>query len=190
MKREMDDDIREVLERAKNGEKEAFSRVYTEYYSPIYKYLFVRTHNKELTEDLTQDVFLKAYKSLSSFKSTGSSPLAYFYTIARNTLIDFRRKRNIDTVTDEDIFERIKDTSHDAEKNPEDAAIHSEDSRKIHEYIHKLTEEQREIITLKFMNGLENKEIAEITGKTEAAIRQMQVRALRTLSVYFKQSEE
>ena len=169
--------IHDLLEKAKSGDQEAFSAVYKEYYSPIYKYFFSRTQKKELTEDLTQDVFLKAYGSLNSFKSTNKSPLAYFYTIARNLLIDYYRKKQPILMSDEKLVNIVSDDV----DNPENHAKIKESESFIKKCLDKLTDEQKEIISLKFIDGLSNKEIAEVTEKKESAIRQMQVRALKSL---------
>ncbi|MBV9349189.1 MAG: RNA polymerase sigma factor [Patescibacteria group bacterium] len=175
-------DIRKVLQKAKKGDTEAFSLIYTDYYSPIYKYIYTRTGSKEQAEDLTQEVFLKAYRSIKSFRITDASPLAYFYTIARNAVIDFRRKQSIVKVQNLEIIEAVGDES----PNAEDRAIREEQWEYVQECLQRLTEDQQEIITLKFMSGLTNKEISAMTGKSEMAIRQTQSRGLRTLGKLFK----
>ena len=174
--------IQNLLEKAKNGDKQAFSIVYKEYYSPIYRYFFSRTHKKELTEDLTQDVFLRVYVSLNSFKITDKSPLAYFYTIARNVLIDFYRKKQFVLIEDDKL---VKIVSNEKD-NPQDLAVDRERISFIKKCLSNLTEDQKEIISFKFIDGLSNKETADIIKKNEGAIRQMQLRALKSLSKILK----
>jgi RNA polymerase sigma-70 factor (ECF subfamily) len=82
-----------IVQKAKNGDKEAFASLYTQYFTPLYKYIYFRVPSKATAEDLTQDVFVKAYMALERYSYSGTSPLAYFYTIARNGIIDYRRKK-------------------------------------------------------------------------------------------------
>lgn len=175
-------DINATILKAKNGDAEAFSLIYKDYYVPIYRYVHLRVRNRETAEDLTQDIFLKIYKAIDSITSTGS-PLSYFYTVARNTLIDFWRKKNIDTVGDDDYLSEVPDPTPD----PMDQAGTKEQSLLLYDCIDKLTPDQREVITLKFINDLSTEEIANLTGKKETAIRQLQVRGLRALTKIFKQ---
>lgn len=174
-------DIKSIIIKAREGDQEAFSLLYKEYYVPVYRYIYLRIRSKEQSEDLTQDVFLKIYKSIGSLNPTGDSPLGYFYTIAKNTLIDFWRKKNLSTVSDDDFLLSVPDSG----PNAFDAAKLKEESSIIHECLAELSRDQREIITLKFVNDLSNQEIAKITGKKETAVRQLQVRGLRTLGKIF-----
>ena len=176
-------DIRDILTRAQAGDSDAFGLLYSEYYVPIYRYIYLRTKNPEQTEDLTQDVFLKIYKTIGSIDPTVSSPIGYFYTIARNTLIDYWRKKSTATVSDDELISQVADASPGAL----DAASLKEQSSLLYECLEELTEEQREVITLRFIQELSTAEIAAQLGKKETAIRQMQVRGLRTLSKIFKQ---
>lgn len=176
-------DIQAIITKAKEGDSEAFSLLYKEYYVPIYRYIYLRIRNKEQSEDLTQDVFLKIYRSIATLAPTGDSPLSYFYTIAKNTLIDFWRKRNLNSVSDDEHLLNIADPSPTAL----DAASLKEKSSLLHECLEQLTRDQREVITLKFINDLSNEEVAKIVGKKETAVRQLQVRALRTLGKIFRE---
>ena len=85
-------DLREVIEAAKAGDQEAFSYIYELYFKPVYRYLYFRTGSPDDSQELAQEVFLKAYKSFGRYTYSTHDPLAYFYTIARNTLIDRGRK--------------------------------------------------------------------------------------------------
>jgi RNA polymerase sigma-70 factor (ECF subfamily) len=170
--------IHDLFEKAKTGDTDAFSTIYQEYYSPVFKYLYYRTQNKELSEDLAQDVFVKTLASVSTFQITDKSPLAYLYTIARNTLIDWRRKKKTISLSDEELIDVVSEN----EPSPEDAFIVATNKDLVRECLAQLNDDQREIVSLKFLDELSNKEIAEITGKREDAIRQIQVRGLRALA--------
>jgi len=175
--------IKEIIQKAKEGDNEAFSLLYKEYYVPIYRYIHTRIRSREQSEDLTQDVFLKIYKNIGTVLENDHTPLAYFYTIAKNTLIDFWRKKGSDTVTDDEYMSEVPDTAPTAL----DAARLKEESSVLYECLEELTADQKEVVTLKFINELSTHEIAELIGKKETAVRQLQVRGLRTLSKIFKQ---
>lgn len=180
-------DIQDILTRAKQGDSEAFALLYKEYYVPLYRYIHLRTKNKEQAEDLTQDVFLKIYRTLGSIDPEATSPTGYFYTIARNTLIDFWRKKSTGaSVSDDDLLLQVADES------PGAMATSSlkEQSSLLYECLDELTDEQREVISLRFIQELSTAEIAAQLGKKETAVRQLQVRGLRTLGKIFKQRYE
>jgi RNA polymerase sigma-70 factor (ECF subfamily) len=176
-------DINEILIRAKSGDSEAFALIYKEYYVPIYRFIHQRTRSKEQTEDLTQDVFLKIYRTIDSIDATVTSPIGYFYTIARNTLIDYWRKKSTGTVSDDELMSEIRDERPSALDN----ASLKEQSSLLYQCLEELTDEQREVVSLRFIQELTTAEIAAQLGKKETAVRQLQVRGLRTLSKIFKQ---
>ncbi len=179
-------DIQKTVERAKQGDHEAFSLLYSEYYVPVYRYIYARVKRKEQTEDLVQDVFVKIYKSVGSLNPQAASPLAYFYTIARNTLIDHWRKKTIQSESDDEFLASIPDPSPTALE----AARLREDADLLRACLSKLTAEQQEAVTLRYVSELSNKEIAAIMDKNETAVRQLQVRALRTLGKLFNEQHE
>ena len=82
-----------LMKLAKEGESEAFSQLYELYFVPVFRYIFFRVQQKETAEDLTQTVFLKAYKAAERFPTEGKNPLAYFFAIAKNTTKDYYRKK-------------------------------------------------------------------------------------------------
>lgn len=170
-------ELKEIISRAKAGDKDSFAVIYNEFYTPIFRYLYGRTGDKELAEDLTQDVFLKGYKSLERYSIGSASPLAYFYTIARNCLIDHWRKITPERI-DEDYLAKIADTRAETDR----FSIAEENERILQIGLSALTPDQREVLTLKYLNELSTKEIAEILDKSEEAIRQIIVRALRAMS--------
>ena len=175
-------DIQDILTQAKAGDSEAFALLYKEYYVPIYRFIHLRIKNKEQTEDLTQDVFLKIYKTIGSIDPTVTSPIGYFYTIARNTLIDYWRKKSTGTTSDDELMAGLADETPDAME----MASLKEKSSILYECLEELTEEQREVISLRFIQELSTAEVAEQLGKKETAVRQMQVRGLRTLGKIFQ----
>lgn len=168
-------DPRKLIELAKKGDKEAFGKLYESYYVPVYRYIYFRIRKKGDTQDLVQMVFLKIYQSIDKYKDTGKDPLAYFFTVARNTMIDYLRKRKELNLYD---FVEIEAQSKD---NPEEIAGKTETKEIIEKAILNLKNDQKEVVIMKFMIGLSNDKIAKQLGKSEDAIRQIQHRALEIL---------
>lgn len=172
----------QLILRAKDGDADAFGLLYKEYFVPVFRYIYLRVKSKEEAEDLAQTVFLKVYQSVSRFEWRGKSPLAYFFTVARNTLIDYCRKKK--SISVEDVEEQNAGLAKEEVKRQ----IENYDARRLVEAaINELKGFYKEVITLKFLQELNNAEIAEILGKSEAAIRQAQCRALKILREKFKE---
>lgn len=168
-----------LMRLAKSGDQNAFGQIYELYFVPVFRYIFLRVQNKSDAENLAQDVFLKAYKNIDNFQEKNREPLTLFFTIARNTVIDFwKKKKEIliederDLMTTEDPLETIKK---------------SDDWRRIISVLEKLSEDQQEAINLRFISGLSSREISQILKKSEEAIRQLQSRGLRILREYLNE---
>ncbi len=169
---------RTLIERAKQGDEKAFGALYDTYFVPIFRYIYARTKRKEDTEDLAQQVFLKIYKSLPTFSQQGDSPLTYFFTVARNTVVDYwRKKKNVVSSPDQAFLHNIQDSR----KNPDQLAQDRDLQELLSGAIRTLTQDQQEVVILRFVNELSNKEISEVLQKSEEAVRQLQWRALQVL---------
>ena len=179
----LQDDPKDLMRLAKDGDTDAFERLYEIYFVPVFRYIYFRVKNKEETEDLVQEVFLKVYNSISKFQEKGRSPLAFFFVVARNTVIDYwRKKKEIKLDKPEDIL-KISDTK----ESPWGLIRRSETISIINEAIRYLPSGQQEVIILKFINDLSNQEIALLLKKSEVAIRQLQSRALKNLRKQLKE---
>lgn len=163
---------------AKRGNKQAFGRLYTKYLEQIYRYIFFKVNqNREDAEDLTEVVFMRAWTGLAGYEDKGNFR-AWVYTIAHNAVIDHYKSHNKSILLTEEIA--------DDKINHEEMLIHKEGAEGLKEAIEKLTDEQKAVVTMKFIDDLENEEIAKILGKDEDAIRALQYRALKKLSKMLK----
>lgn len=178
-------DPTQLLLLAKNGDNQAFELLYELCYLPVFRYLFLRIRNKAQAEDLTQVVFVKVWNSLPNYEDKNAHPLSYFFTIARNSLIDHVRKEKNAPVADENVVAKASQELHD----PYDHTKKRENEEFVAIALSALTEDQRQIIELKFLSELSNKEISVIIGKKEEAIRQLQLRAMRRLRDYFQNED-
>lgn len=175
---------KKLLEQAKKGDSDAFGELYEFYVTPIFRFIYFRVKNKEIAEDLTQTVFLKVYSHLDRIEN--NYPRAYLYTVAKNVLTDHWRKKKTDTFD-----ETAEDFQQPADDSPHiDAVIDQKmQAEKIKASLDVLSDEQREVLVLKFIQEFSNKEIAAMLDKNEDAIRQTQCRALKVLRAHLKEKK-
>lgn len=169
-----------VIEKAKTLDSEAISQIFETYYPKIYRYLYYRVKTKEDAEDLTSEVFVRLVKSI---KNQEGNFEAWLYRIAQNILVDYYRRKAVrkDSPLNEEILETA--TSQD-----KDEPILTEDE--LRRVIEILTEEQKEIIILKFIEGYDNESISQITGKSIGAVKALQFRAMVALKEFFKKEKK
>jgi len=163
-----------LVHKAKRGDKEAFGKLYRKYLGTIYRYIFFRVNqDRPQAEDLTEMVFFKSWEKLDKFNEHGPGFRAWIYTIAHNLVIDYYRESKLQV----ELNEAIPDES----QNIEEKVFQDLENKNLMEAIKQLSEEQREVIIMKFIERLSNKEISRILNKNEVAIRALQYRALKNL---------
>jgi RNA polymerase sigma-70 factor (ECF subfamily) len=176
-----------LVEQAKQGDEAAFSYLYEYYLSPIYRFVFFRVKSHQEAEDLAQTVFVKAWNNLGSYqKQPGASFGSWLYAIARNSVIDFWKKKK-DISLDQSLIDVLNKKEVSQSENE-----HLERKEKwqiLQKALEILSIEQQEVMILKLINGLSNREISQMVGKNEAAIRQLQYRALKALKQYLKDNK-
>ncbi len=166
--------LRELILLAKNGDAGAFEEVYTAYYTPLFHYIVTRIKDRQEAEDMTQTVFMKIWNSIPTWNESHTSPLAFFFTVARNMMIDYFRKSSHKEIVSDLVVSSFAESHGTIESGSELRELMTQAVRK-------LSEEQREIINLLYVNDLSYKEIAVVTGKREDAIRQIHSRAIKKL---------
>jgi len=173
----------DLIVKAKNGDKEAFSDLYNTYFEKIYVFVYYRVSHKEVAEDLTEDVFLKAYQQLKNLTTTDAFQ-GWLYKIARNRIIDYYRSKK------ESVAIEGLENSLSYEQALVDV-IELEAQQKIFlQLLSELAPEQQSVIKMKFIEELDNDAIAASLGKTEGAIRVIQHRAINKLKTLFKTYEK
>jgi RNA polymerase sigma-70 factor (ECF subfamily) len=149
--------------------------LYEEYYDKIARYVYVHIGDRSESEDIASEVFLKALKSIKTYRDTGLPMQAWLYKIAHNLVVDHLRKvSRIKTVPIETV--EIIDN-----QDPLDAVNRKLEMEKVGAAIIQLTEEQQEVLQLRFFGGLTSKEAADILNKSDGAVREMQRAALEKL---------
>ncbi|MBM4420661.1 MAG: sigma-70 family RNA polymerase sigma factor [Chloroflexi bacterium] len=167
--------VPEVIDRARSGDRAAFSELYETYADQVYRYVLYRLRIPADAEDVTADVFARAFANIHRYRWQGKSFLAWLYTIARNAITD-RRRRDRPTVDIDAAYGVSADgpTAHDR-------AVRGEALTVLKAAITRLTGEQQAVLSLRFVDDLSSAQVARRLGKKEGAIRALQFRALARL---------
>lgn len=167
-----------ILIRLKGGDKEVYSEIYELYVDSIFRFIYFRTGNKEIAEDLTQEVFLRFIEIVDKEHITQIRP--YLYKIARNLVIDHYKqvKNDVQIEKVDYILTEEGKTETDAELVITQKALF------------KLKEEWRELIIMKHVNGLSHNEIAKVLGKSNVYIRVNLHRAIKALKNILEEKNE
>jgi RNA polymerase sigma-70 factor (ECF subfamily) len=154
----------------------AFGELYDRFVERVYRYLYFRTGSQPEAEDLAEQVFLKAWEAIGRYRWQGRPSLAWLYRLAHNVHIDYVRStrpatsinndaRPIDLVSPRATVEMARALDADVLAGA----------------LARLTVDQQQVIVLKFIEGLDNEQIAQTMDKREGAIRALQMRALMSL---------
>ena len=172
-----------LVERAKN-DKEAFAELYDKYCSQILGYVIKRTANIEIAQDVTSQVFFKAYKNIGQFHWRGVPFSSWLYKIASNEIANYFRERKRRRQYLENNYNSIETPN----PSPEgELAQAQEDLRKyeeflsVHENISKLSFKYQEVITLRYFEHKQLKDIGEILDKNEGTVKSLLYRGLKKL---------
>lgn len=164
-----------LLEQALALDPDALGQLYDHYAPGIYRYLYRRVGDARLAEDLTSQCFLNMLEALQRGGGWQSSFSGWLYRIAHNLSVDyFRRHGNNPQV---ELDERLLS----AADSPDHLTERTLRMEHVRAALHALTDEQVQVILLRFGEGLSNKEVADMMGKTEGAIKALQHRGLRAL---------
>ena len=168
-------DEENLVRRAKQKDQRAFTELYEAYFDKIYRYVAVKIGDRTEAEDMTQQVFLKALQSISSFNWKGVPFSAWLYRIAHNQVVDYFRKQNKrpDPLYDEALA--VSDS------NPQQMAERNMDIEQVLSATRQLTDAQREVISLRFTGELSTAEVAKIMGKSQGAVKALQHSAILSL---------
>lgn len=167
----------QLLEQARRFDPDALRALHNRLYEPVQRYVHFKVSDPQASEDLTSEVFLRMLEALKKGKQWKTTPDAWIFGIARNVVADHYRKtsRRNEVVLDERLA--MPD-----EQNPTQRVIVAEEHEELAQAITVLTDEQRDVVLLRFMEGLSINDVAEAMGKTPGAVKGLQHRALRALS--------
>jgi len=168
------EDERRLVEAAQR-DRARFSELYEEYFELVYAYIARRTRNREEAEDLTAEVFRKAFEHLPRFKWTGAPFAAWLFRIGSNLIAD-RAKRS----AREGILDDTPGSARSAQAQQTDVEM-AERLARIFRMVDELAEDQQRVIVMRFADEKNIREIAEALGRSEGAVKQLQFRALENL---------
>lgn len=158
-------DEKNVIKRCQNGDKSAFDELIRCFYPYVSRFLLKLTCNEVLSEDLTQEIFLKIIRGIERYNTRGAAGFGtYLMTVARNTYIDYLRKNKAQSVDIDEL--PLAD-----EDNFEDRVLNRLEYEGIEKYIEALPENQSRVIKLKYINQLTLFEISQLTGVPEKTVK-------------------
>ncbi|MFG1955414.1 RNA polymerase sigma factor [Micromonospora sp. NPDC048830] len=171
-------DVSALVARAQAGDVEAFGAVYDRYVDQVFRFVYRRVLDRQVAEDLTSETFLRALRNLASFRRPGGDFGAWVTTIARNLTINHqashqRRERPVAELRDAAPVDRAP--------GPEAAAVDTLTREALMAGIEQLSPVQRQCIVLRYLRELSIEETAQVLGKTPAAIKAVQHKALKAL---------
>lgn len=168
---ESGEDLRRLIETARDGHEPSFQRLYERFAPRLYRFASLRLGDAEAAKDTVQEVFLAIWQRLPAFELRHPDAFAgWVFRIARNVVVDRLRRRATQPVALEEGMGPVFEF--------EGATI---SQRLVVEMLGRLPETQRDVVTLRFLVGMSLAEVAEALEKTDGAVEQLQLRGLRRL---------
>ena len=166
-----------VLERAKCADPAALGVLYDQYVEKIYLYVYHRVGQADVAEDLTGQVFMRMLEAVRSGHGWQSSFTGWLYRIAHNLVIDHYRRKGRTKLVDIDDATPMQAQS----GNPVESTELQFERQRLRDALRELTDEQSQVISLRFLEDLSIAEVADIMQKTEGAVKALQYRAVLAL---------
>ena len=181
--KESQDEVRKLVARAQQGDRDALEELYLIHFDRIYSYLHMSVGNRHDAEDLTTQTFLKMLESIGRFRWQSAPFSAWLFRIAHNLAMDhFRTTRRWQPE------ENVPEPPGEEEPSAESVALQSIGRQSMLELIEGLSQEQQQVLTLKFVFNFSNADVATILEKTEGAVKSLQHRALVPLQKQITQT--
>jgi RNA polymerase sigma factor (sigma-70 family) len=168
----------------KESTREAFSRLYDEYMPKVYRYVYYKVNDVQSAEDITSDVFDKALVNFSKYSRKKASFSTWIFAITRNVVVDYYREQG--KVHTTSIYEAVDMPS--GEPDPEEALESKEEKQLLHACISTLSQDEQELVRLKFAMEMTNRDIAKVLGLSESNVGVRLYRIVRKLQNNFEGS--
>jgi RNA polymerase sigma-70 factor (ECF subfamily) len=170
--------LRALVDLAKEGDGEAFGQLYDHYVTGIFRFIYYRVGSRQLAEDLTSETFVRGLRAIQRFNWQGKDFGAWLTTIARNLVADhFKSSRSRLEIVTETIPE-----GRTVAASPEQEVLSLISNEMLFEAVNALPNEQRDCILMRFIQGLSITQTAAALGRSEGAVKQLQLRAVRSLA--------
>lgn len=171
-------DEAEFVRRIQQYDAEAWDEFYDTYFPKMYRYVYIHTGDRDAAEDLAAQVFERACEGVRRFRYRGVPLSAWLYKVAHNVVVDWQRKRG-----------RSREVRPSGDYAGPDAMERSIQRDEIARAMASLTEEQRQVVFLRQIEGHSGASAGRIMGKNEGAIRSLEFRALAMLRKALAQGE-
>jgi RNA polymerase sigma-70 factor (ECF subfamily) len=168
-------DERTLVRRAVARDRDAFGALYDRHVVRVYRHIYYMVGNPAEAEDLTAQAFLQAWQAVDRYQMRGAPFTSWLLRIAHNLGVSYLRSRRESAQLPETLVD------HTRQRNPEEVLDQKMEGERVRGAILKLRDEQRQVIMLRFVEDLDYREVAEILGKSVAAVRVIQHRALNAL---------
>lgn len=167
-----------LIQLSQKGQTAAYGELYQRYMENIYKYIYYRLHDEHEAEDLTETVFFKAWQAMPTYEQTGVPFLAWLYRIAHNLLMDHHRKQALQQRSLPQIYAEsaLVDTA-----ELDDHLNATDNEQNLLAAVATLDPLYQTVLLLRFVQGLEHEDVAQIVNRTAGAVRVIQHRALKIL---------
>jgi RNA polymerase sigma-70 factor (ECF subfamily) len=175
--RKLEDETR-LIRLAQQGEAEACAALYDHHYDAVYRYCYYRVSDVTQAQDLTSEVFVRMVEKLDTYRARGRPLLAWLYTIARNLITDMHRHNGKAAYIP---LEEVTTFGQDGRQDMARGVDRRLEADCLAAALRHLTEEQRQVVLLRFMEDYRNGQVARILDKSEGAIKALQHRALKSL---------
>jgi RNA polymerase sigma-70 factor (ECF subfamily) len=167
----------DLVQRAKNGDVEAYGQLYERHAPQVFRFLYAHLQNRLDAEDLTGEVFMRAWRSLDGYRERGLPFTAFLFRVARNLVIDQYRRKQFSTLE----VELSDDHPDDRLADPAEVAQRLIDQGELQKKLALLREEYRAVLVMRFLSDLSPEETAQAMRKSVGAVRVLQHRALLAL---------
>ena len=165
----------ELVVRAKAGDPGALTAIYERYSAAIYRYIYFRVGEAELAEDLQAEVFLRMLEGMERYEDRGWPISAWLYRIAHDRTVDTMRRRRSRQHVPLEAWSGTCD-------GPDSAVDVQLDYEELNQMLNDLTDEQRQVIRLRFMANMSVQEVARKLGRTEGSVKALQHRGIQSLA--------
>ena len=169
-----------LVQRAQAGDEEAVAEIYRKHVQLIYRYVRARVSDSATAEDLTSEIFVRALTALDRYEHRGAPLAAWLFRLARARTADLHRSnahRPVQLLTESQL---------DETPDPEALADRNEQVARLRHEMQRLTDDQRDVLHLRFIEGYSLDKTAEVMGRTIGAVKSLQFRALEMLARYLK----
>jgi RNA polymerase sigma-70 factor (ECF subfamily) len=168
-------DERTLLQRAAVLDQDALAQVHGHFYGPISRYLSFRVDDPQAVEDLTSEVFTRFLMALKARKGPRENLSGWFYGTAANVLKEYYRRRSRRP-------EPLDESTASRGKGPDEQLADRQRNRELREALAGLTEEQQQVLALRYGYEMPIRDVAETLNKSEGSIKMLQVRAIAALA--------